>query len=375
MSCYHRTISSAPLRDAGRVEFAAEAPDLREALRQAIAELADREEASAAPLALRYAEHRQLLQLISKLQRQLPAEDAVSVRCRIRFAEDDDNGLANDREEDAFGSDNTSAGDDGAGESAWISLAELFGEIGGVSVPDYILRRHFTVHLQPVVRPDGDIVGYEFLTRPMPEQAPFRPAELFETARKIGQHSFLDRSARRIAIRMGAAHLPAGIKRFVNFLPSSLYRPETCLKCTFDEIKETGTDPGDCVFEVMESEPLDNPGLPAIFDLYRREGVRLALDDVGSGFATLDVVERLQPDYVKMDRRWVDGCDRDSDKQRYIDQLLDRVSRFHGVVLAEGVERPEEWAYLKQAGVPLFQGYLFGRAMPVPVETAAASIG
>ncbi|OXS52348.1 hypothetical protein B1A99_34300 [Cohnella sp. CIP 111063] len=352
MSRYHRAFSSAPLRDAGTVEFAAEAPDLRDSLHRAIAELAAPENAQSSALEMNYADQKQLLRLISKLQRQVPAADAGSVRCRIRFApEHVDPSSADEPDEDA-----------------WIPLAELFGEIGGVSVPDYILHRHFTVYLQPIVRPDGAVAGYEFLTRPMPEQAPFRPAELYETARKIGQHSFLDRAARQIAIRMGAAHLPPGTKRFVNFLPSSLYRPETCLRCTFDAIKETGTDPGDCVFEVMETEPLDDPRLPAVFDIYRREGVRLALDDVGTDYATLDVVDRLKPDYVKMDRKWVSRCDEDPDKQRYIDRLLERAARFHGVVLAEGIERPEEWAYLKQAGVPLFQGFLFGRATPVPMK-------
>jgi len=354
MSRYHRAFSSAPLRDSGLVEFATEDADLRESLQRAIAELSLSEEASQ-PLAMRYGDQKQLLRLMSSLQRQVPSANAGNVRCRIQFAP----------------SDSEQSAEEEPGENAWIPLAELFGEIEGVSVPDYILHRHFTIYLQPIVSSNGEVAGYEFLTRPMPEQAPFRPAALFETARKIGQHSFLDREARRTAIRMGAAQLSPGIKRFVNFLPSSLHRPETCLKCTFDAIRETGTDPGDCVFEVMESEPLDDPKLPAVFDAYRREGVRLALDDVGTGFATLDVVEKLRPDYVKMDRRWVNRCDQDADKQRYITRLLDRVSRFHGVVLAEGVERPEEWDFLKQAGIPLFQGYLFGRASPVPIKTPA----
>lgn len=355
MSRYHRAFSSFPLRDAGTVEFAAEAPNMRERLQQAIAELAAPEETMPERLELQYAEYNQLLRLMSKLQRHFPAAEAGSVQCRIRFATEQDDPAA----------------DDEPADDAWVSLAELFGEVGGVSVADYILHRHFTVYLQPIVGLDGSVAGYEFLTRPLPEQAPFRPSGLFESARKIGQHSFLDRAARKLAVRVGAAHLSQGVKRFVNFLPSSLYRPETCLKCTFDTIRETGTDPGDCVFEVMESEPLDDPGLPAVFDIYRQEGVRLALDDVGTGFATLDVVERLRPDYVKMDRKWVSHCDEDPDKQRYIDRLLERTARFHGVVLAEGIERPEEWLYLKRAGVPLFQGFLFGRAAPVPLATPA----
>jgi EAL domain-containing protein (putative c-di-GMP-specific phosphodiesterase class I) len=224
--------------------------------------------------------------------------------------------------------------------------------------------------MQPIVQPNGQVVGYECLLRPLPELVPFRPAELFEKARRIGQHSFLDSEARLAAIRMSSAHLPQGTKRFVNFLPSSLYCTDSCLQGTFDAILESGTDPQDLVFEVAETERLDHPDMLKIFDRYRKQGIRVAVDDVGSGYATIDMVEQLQPDYVKLDRKWVSRCDEDREKQRHIEEVLERTSRFHGVVLAEGVEREEEWSYLRKAGVPLLQGYLFGRAMPIPSPAA-----
>jgi EAL domain-containing protein (putative c-di-GMP-specific phosphodiesterase class I) len=348
MACYHQACSFSPLRDNGLVEFAAEDQILRKVLEDTIAELDTRQE-ERQPLAMRYERQEPLLRLIGKLQNRFPSKDANRIQFRVYYE-----------------TEAAAIGDEENGELAWMPLAELFGDIGGTSIPDYILHRNFTLHLQPVVKPNGEAVGYEFLTRPLPDQMPFRPGELFEKARKSRLHAFLDRAARQAAIRMGAAHLAPGLKRFVNFLPSSLHRPDLCLRGTFDEIRQTGTDPGDCVFEVMESEPLDDPKLLNVFEAYRSEGIRLALDDVGKGFATLDVVERLQPDYVKIDRRWVSNCDTEPVKQRYIGQIMDRVSRFHGVVLAEGVERQEEWTFLKQVGVPLFQGYLFGRAMPVP---------
>ncbi|WP_239618437.1 EAL domain-containing protein [Cohnella mopanensis] len=349
---YHSAVGSAPLRDYGLVEFASDDPVTLKTLNEAIIECATSPNEDNA-LALRYDNQQMLLKLMSKLQRTIEKRNAHNVQCRISYDTDQ---LEN---EDA----SIESHNDG-----WISLSELFGEVGGRSVSDYILYRLFTTYLQPIVLPSGKAVGYEFLLRPLPEQSPFRPAELFEEARRIGQHSYLDRAARHSAIQMGASHLPSGMKRFVNFLPSSLHQPKTCLKSTFETIRQSGTDPRDYVFEVMETEPLDDPRLQNVFEVYRQEGVHLALDDVGSGFATLDIVDELRPDYVKMDRRWVSSCEGDPQKQRYIDRLLERVSRFHGVVLAEGVERQEEWDYLKNAGVPLFQGYLFGRATPIPTE-------
>lgn len=310
-----------PLRDAGTVEFAAE-------------------DGWVSP-SFRYKDYRSLLQLIHNLQKRAQREEARKIRFRIA----DENG----------------------GRQPWKPVSCLFETLEGRGVTEYILHRCFTTHLQPIVQPSGQIIGYECLLRPLPEQNPFRPAELFEKARKIGQHVFLDREARHAAIRISSSHLPRGIKRFINFLPSSLHIADSCLKSTFDMIEETGTDPGDVVFEVVETEPLDHPKMERVFDRYRQRGIRIAVDDAGTGCASEDVIDRLQPDYVKVDRKWISWCDSDPVKQRYLDHLLERVSRFHGVVLAEGVEREEEWNYLRRAGIPLFQGYLFGAASPVPV--------
>lgn len=333
-----------PLRNSGYVTFSADNAGARALLRDAIHEVLQEEDM---PLSLHYEDEQQLLRLLSTLQRRLPAAESSRIQCQIAESPDT--------------------------EADWRPLPELFAEVGGRGVAEMILHQAFTTHMQPIVQSGGTLEGYEFLLRPLPEMTPFRPAHLFEAARRIGQHSFLDRAARRSAIRLGANHLPPGAKRFINFLPSSLHQPDTCLQGTFDLIRETGTRTQDCVFEVMETERLDDPSLGQVFDLARSQGIRLAMDDVGTGFATLDAVDRLKPDYVKMDRRWVSECDTNKEKQRYIDGLLNRVSKFDGVVLAEGVEREEEWSYLRDAGIPLFQGYLFGRASPVPRGTLISS--
>nr|WP_255570872.1 EAL domain-containing protein [Cohnella sp. CFH 77786] len=337
--------SAAPLRDEGLVEFAADGldacPRLHDTIRNAGGD--DEQNSSLDGTSFRFGSYRQLLTLLHRLQKELLREETDRIRFRFQYGEN---------------------------PLPWSPLSSLFETVGGRGVTEYILHRYFTTHLQPIVQPNGQIVGYECLLRPLPEQAPFRPSELFEKARKIGQHSFLDREARHAAIRMSSSHLPAGMKRFVNFLPSSLYCTETCLRGTFEAIEETGTDPADIVFEVAETERLDHPEMWSIFDQYRRRGIRLAVDDSGADGDNFGLIEGLKPDYVKLDRNWVSGCDRDPEKQRHIENLLERAARFHGVVLAEGVEREPEWHWLRQAGVPLFQGYLFGLAAPVPAPAA-----
>lgn len=369
MSIYHNRQPSVPLMESGSIEFAADTSGARLLLRDAIRNVAGSAAPDELPLEMAYDNHRLLLELLSALQSKLSRADSERIVCRIVYDSEPAGAEAIPAADPAASPE----GWNGQAAAGWFRLSELFGEVGGRSVADYILHHLFTTYLQPIVLPGGKTMGYEFLLRPLPELMPFRPAVLFEEARKIGMHSFLDRAARHSAIRMSASHLQDGVKRFINFLPSSLHCPTSCIRETFAMMRETGTSPEDYVFEVMETEPLDTPELQRVFDIYRQEGVLLALDDVGSGagYTDLSVVDRLQPDYVKMDRRWVNGCDRDPAKQRYIEALLDRAARFNGIVLAEGVERKEEWEYLRRAGVPLFQGFLFGRAAPVPLPVAA----
>jgi EAL domain-containing protein (putative c-di-GMP-specific phosphodiesterase class I) len=344
---------SAPIQDTGKIEFTTEDLDTYPRLHDTIRDFADGsgQESPLDYVAFHYDNYRQLLMLLDRLQKNLLKEETQTIRCRMNFGASSNAGV-------------------NAKSTDWIPLSSLFETIGGRGVSEYILHRYFTTHMQPIVQPNGQVIGYECLLRPLPELAPFRPAELIEKARRIGQHSFLDREARLSAIRMTSAHLPQGTLRFVNFLPSSLYCTDSCLESTFQAIAESGTDPADLVFEVAETERLDHPDMLKIFDKYREMGIRVAVDDVGSGYATIDMVDKLKPDYVKLDRNWVSRCDQDWEKQRHIEDVLDRTSRFNGVVLAEGVEREKEWDYLRKAGVPLLQGYLFGRAQPIPAPAS-----
>ncbi|WP_052475984.1 EAL domain-containing protein [Cohnella kolymensis] len=239
MSHYHINKPSVPLRDSGFIEFKVDSDTARTLVRKGINDASLSEDV---PLGLYYSDQEKLLRLISKLQKRLSEREARNVHCRIIYN--------NEQRVDPEYME--------ALEQAWFPVGNLFGSLGGRSVADYILHGLYTTHLQPIVQPNSAIVGYEFLMRPLPELLPFRPAELFETARTIGQHSFLDRAARHSAIRMASSHLQNGTKRFINFLPSSLHSEE-CLKSTFAMISDTETDPGDYVFEVNETEKLDDP--------------------------------------------------------------------------------------------------------------------
>lgn len=249
----------------------------------------------------------------------------------------------------------------------WVSLEQLEIRFANDNLISIISNHDFTSHMQPIVNFDEEIVGFELLLRPLPQGTVFQPYELFEIARQTGFHSFLDRAARISAIETSARLLPKGIKRFVNFLPSSIYNPSFCLTHTFEAITRLDQDPEDFVFEVVETERINNMDhLQAIFSEYRRQGMRVALDDVGAGYSTVEVMSSLQPDYVKIDRALITYCDQDAAKQKVIKDILNRAASFGAKVLAEGIERREEFLYCRDIGIQLGQGYLFGKPEDKP---------
>lgn len=253
------------------------------------------------------------------------------------------------------------------GEPDWLPVGVIISRLQNYDIVDIIRQRKFTSHMQPIVDRNEQIIAYEFLLRPTPNGPSFQPYRLFEVAHRTGLHSFLDRAARISAIETSALHLPKGIKRFINFLPSSIYNPQYCLSHTFAAIERLSLDPKDFVFEVVETENiLHMPKLQEIFEVYRSNGIYVALDDVGSGYARPELINRLKPDFVKIDRGLVDGCDQSTEKQEAILQIVDRSREAGSQVLAEGIERREEFDFCSSIGIDLAQGYLFGKPAEQP---------
>ncbi|MNJ43908.1 putative membrane protein YjcC [compost metagenome] len=244
----------------------------------------------------------------------------------------------------------------------WLKASQLESRVRNNDVLGVILEKRFENHIQPIVNAYEEVIGYEFLLRPSSRKKPFTPLELFAVARESGLHSSLDQVARLAAIETSAQHLPQGIKRFINFLPSSIESPCRCLNGTFKKIEQLTLDTRDFVFEVVETERIRHIShLQHIFEVCRSKGISMALDDVGAGFSSLEEMTVLRPDYVKIDRSLVSGCRNDAHKQRQIKDIIKRALAFGGQVLVEGVERREDFEYCLDSGAVLAQGYLFGR--------------
>ena len=227
-------------------------------------------------------------------------------------------------------------------------------------------------HYQPVIDVRTlEVVGWEALLRvtDTATHVAIPPFELFTAAARGGWHQALDQVARRTAI-LGAAGWLDGKQLFVNFLPSSIYNPAICLRTTEAAAVEAHVPMDQLVFEVVESEHIASvPSLRAIFDRYHEMGAKVALDDLGSGHATLGVAEALQPDIMKIDGEITRRLP-DEGAVSFVAQAVELATSIGGKVLVEGVEEQQQLDCAVELGAHLAQGYLLGRPAPAP---AAAS--
>ncbi|MCM3618615.1 EAL domain-containing protein [Sutcliffiella horikoshii] len=233
---------------------------------------------------------------------------------------------------------------------------------------ELIANQSFTTHFQPIIdlQNKDELFAYECLLRPQWQGDSVPPFKLFEFARDTNLHNYLDQKARESSIVSASRqHLSEDVKLFINFLPSSIYNPEFCLQHTFKIVQENNIAPSQLVFEVVESEKiLDIDHLESIFKTYKQSGMQVALDDVGAGYATLEVLEKLQPDFVKIDRKYISHCDSTLEKQLFLKSVMSLAAKLDINVLAEGIERPEELEFCRNIGIHYGQGYLIGKPSP-----------
>jgi EAL domain-containing protein (putative c-di-GMP-specific phosphodiesterase class I) len=191
----------------------------------------------------------------------------------------------------------------------------------------------------------------------------FSGAEIVDAACVRHEVHRFDSYARSLALR-SAARQSVDAVYFVNFMPSSIYNPELCLKTTMQTLDESGMKPANVVFEVVESELVRDPAhLRRICDYYRNRGFGFALDDVGTGSNSLQMVCELRPDFIKLDKSLVQNVEQPM-YAATIRKLVELSDQFGVTVIAEGVERMEIQENLWLLGVQCMQGYLFGHPAP-----------
>jgi EAL domain-containing protein (putative c-di-GMP-specific phosphodiesterase class I) len=218
---------------------------------------------------------------------------------------------------------------------------------------------------QPIVRAsDGQVYGYEALLRSKEPSLP-HPGAVFDAAEKLGRVSEVGRAVRRcVATSFDSLTCPV----FVNLHPLDLA----------DEVLLGHDDPlasraSDVVLEITERASLE--GIPdfrtRILNL-RDLGYRIAVDDLGAGYAGLNTFAALEPDVVKLDMTLVRNCDSEPVKRKLIGSMATLCKDLGMLVVAEGIETKAERDTVVHLGCEFLQGYLLGRPGPLPVFQADA---
>ncbi len=231
--------------------------------------------------------------------------------------------------------------------------------------------RLLITYFQPIVRcaePD-EVFAYECLLRGMTIDGQLIHAgPLYAAARASDMLYQLDRQSRWQHVHAVANR---GITRtaFINFNPTAIYDPAHCLKSTVEAVHATGIAPERFVFEVVESEETRNvERLARIFDYLRGAGFRVALDDFGAGYNSVNLLNRARPDFVKLDMHLVRGINRDWYKGQITAKILDTARDMGVATIVEGIETVEEFDWARQHGADYAQGFLFGYPAPQPQQ-------
>jgi EAL domain-containing protein (putative c-di-GMP-specific phosphodiesterase class I) len=184
------------------------------------------------------------------------------------------------------------------------------------------------------------------------------PPDLFEAAERLGRVRDLGRTVRdRVAQTLDRQPMPMGGLLFIN-----LHAMELDDDSLLDANAPLSRHAARVVLEVTERAPLEQiPDAVARVAQLRSLGYRIAVDDLGAGYAGLTSFAHLEPEVVKVDMSLIRGIDRSPMKQKLLGSIVGLCRDLGIEIIAEGVETAEERDALIAVGGDLCQGYLFAR--------------
>jgi EAL domain-containing protein (putative c-di-GMP-specific phosphodiesterase class I) len=218
----------------------------------------------------------------------------------------------------------------------------------------------FFHHYQPIYDiQTWRIVGYEGLFR---TKNLINPEITFELARKNKKLYELDsRSVHKALLTyINAGHLLRHEMLFLNVFPSTLINPlfHTLLNTI---INENSIHRQQIIFEINENDIVNLEKLKTAVDNLKKLGFRIAIDDFGKGLSSFHTVIELKPDFVKLDKYFVEEILLSEEKKDVIGYLLHFCQKFNSELIVEGIEENTCLAFLKSLGVRHAQGYLLGK--------------
>lgn len=224
---------------------------------------------------------------------------------------------------------------------------------------------------QPIMEVEGTarLAGFECLSRG-PKGTNFESAKvMFEYVRLKREETLVDRACVAAALARAPKH--DSLRLTLNVHASTLGRDAGFPEFICATADANGISHAQLTVEIIEhAPPWDSFGFASALDRLRSRGMCISLDDVGLGQSNFKMILDVRPDYLKLDRYFVESCPGDENRQAVIECVANLASHFGAQVIAEGVDSAEVADTLRKFGVRFMQGYLF--AEPLEAEAASA---
>lgn len=228
-------------------------------------------------------------------------------------------------------------------------------------------QRSLHAIFQPILDMNAEtFIGFEGLIRGPADSPLHTPASLFDAARLCDLGPEIEMLSRQVVLK-AFAELKLPGRLFLNVSPGVLIHPRFRYGETLQYMERLGISPDRVTIEITENEFCsDLEAMREALLHYRRMGFKIALDDLGEGFASLRLWSELHPEFVKIDKHFVTGADNDPLKRQFLKSFQQIADGSGCQIIAEGIETESEFLTVKGLGIALGQGYLIGRPDAAP---------
>lgn len=245
-------------------------------------------------------------------------------------------------------------------------------EVDALWLADEMTMGEFFVEFQPLFDlKSGEVLGYEGLLRARGRGGHTRlAAEIFPAAEALHLEHAFERFAWSCVLE-SASRLPDSALLFLNVNPRLIDRSEDALAALGEETERRGLSFSRLVLDLVEIETLPAaPDLRPALTVPRDLGAVIALDDVTSGYGTLQLCHGLQPEFIKVDSEVTRGIAQDPRRRAILKFLADLAGEFSFRLVAEGIESAEDLDVCAAEGVGAAQGYFLARPAAEPPKAS-----
>jgi len=229
-------------------------------------------------------------------------------------------------------------------------------------------NKEFLVFYQPQIDlQSGRILGLEALLRwNHPERGIVSPGEFIPTLERTGMIAAADEWVIRRVCEQQKNWREEGVFLYVSVnISAHELNNENVVRVIEDALEENGLDPSCLEVELTETEIMDNIHLASsILGKLSSWGVRVALDDFGKGYSSMNYLQQLPISVIKIDKQFVDGLPGNEDAVTLIQTIIAMAHNLGKKALAEGVESEGQARILRELGCNFAQGYLWSRPLP-----------